>query len=255
MAYITLTDRSVIVTGAGSGVGRAIARAVAAQGAYVVVGDINAETAQETVDMIAQEGGQASAVVGDISASENAAQLVAEAVAHGPLRGVVSNAGVMDNNAGVGEYDEKRFDLIFAINVRGPFQLLKAAMPELKKNGGSIVNIASAAAIRGAAAGVIYTASKHAIVGLTKNTAYRYAKEGVRCNAILPGGVNTNIGKEMAKLNLDPQSMEVFAGLQQASVRIAEPEEIAHTAVYLLADETRNINGALINHDAGWCAG
>lgn len=255
MSFITLSDRSIIITGAGSGMGRAAALIAAREGAHVVVGDVNEEGAKETVSLIEAEGGKATYVIGDIAKNETAVALVEEAKRHGPLRGVVNNAGVMDNFAGAGEMEDTMWAFCFGINVTGPFQLIRAALPELKANGGAIVNVASEAGARGAAAGAAYTASKHALVGLTRNTAYRYGKENVRCNAVLPGGVNTNIGKQMATLNIDQVALGILGVVHGTALRTAEAPEVGHNIVYLLSDEAINVNGVLFASDGGWLAG
>lgn len=253
---LTANDRSVIITGAGSGIGRASALQVAALGAHAVVSDLNAETAGETVRLIEEAGGSASASVGDISDTAVVDAVVAEAAAHGPLRGLVNNAGVMDVFAGAGETDDATWERCLRVNLTAPFLLTRAVLPTmLEAGGGSIVNIASEAGIRGAAAGAAYTASKHGVVGLTRNTAYVYARQGVRTNAVLPGGVATNIMDSIDPSKIDQAGMGAITPVHQTAIRNAEPTELAALVAFLIADESSNVNGAIIPCDGGWSAG
>lgn len=253
---LTAHDRSVIITGAGSGIGRASALQVAALGAHAVVSDLNAETAGETVRLIEEAGGSASASVGDISDPAVVDAVVAEAAAHGPLRGLVNNAGVMDVFAGAGETDDATWERCLRVNLTAPFLLTRAVLPAmLEAGGGSIVNIASEAGIRGAAAGAAYTASKHGVVGLTRNTAYVYARRGVRTNAVLPGGVATNIMDSIDPSKIDQAGMGAITPVHQTAIRNAEPAELAALVAFLIADESSNVNGAIIPSDGGWSAG
>jgi len=255
MALCDLTGKVVVVTGAGSGIGRATAQMVAGQGATVIVADIAEAPANETVQLITDAGGSARAFVGDIGDEETCNALIAEAAKDGRLDGLVNNAGIMDYFAGVGDADTGLYRKVFRVNVDGPFFLSRAAMPYLLESKGSIVNISSAAGIRGAAAGVIYTMSKHAVVGLTRNTAYMYAKQGVRCNAICPGGVATNIGQSMPQDKLNMAGLGAITPIHQSAIRTAEPAELASLVTYLLSDEASNVSGAIIPNDGGWSAG
>lgn len=255
MALFDLTGKVVIITGAGSGIGRATAQMVAGQGATVIVADIAKGPANDTVQLITDAGGSARAFVGDVGDEDTAAALVAEAAKDGRVDGLVNNAGIMDYFAGIAHADTELYRRVFRVNVDGPFFLTRAAMPHLLEAKGSIVNISSAAGIRGGAAGVIYTMSKHAVVGLTRNTAYTYAKLGVRCNAVCPGGVNTNIGRSMPQDKLNMEGLGAITPIHQSATRTAEPEELASLVTYLLSDEASNVSGAIIPNDGGWSAG
>lgn len=168
----------------------------------------------------------------------------------------MNNAGVMDVFAGAGETDDATWERCLRVNLTAPFLLTRAVLPSmLEAGGGSIVNIASEAGIRGAAAGAAYTASKHGVVGLTRNTAYVYARQGVRTNAVLPGGVATNIMDSIDPSKIDQAGMGAITPVHQTAIRNAEPAELAALVAFLIADESSNVNGAIIPSDGGWSAG
>ncbi|MDR7405089.1 MAG: SDR family oxidoreductase, partial [Armatimonadota bacterium] len=156
---------------------------------------------------------------------------------------------------GVGELDDDVWRRVLAVNLDGPMFTMRRAVPRMvQQGGGSIINISSTAGIEGGAAGAAYTASKHALVGLTRNTAWMYALKGVRCNAICPGATRTNIAESMIPERMDPAGSaraQAYAALIPA---ILEPEDIAALALFLASDESRQINGAIIPADAGWTA-
>ena len=252
----TLSDRSIIITGAGSGIGRAIAQEAAEAGAHVIVSDLNHNTANETVELTHQASGNATAVAGDVSSPEVVNQLVAAATSAGPLLGLVNNAGVMDDFAGAAETTDRMWELCMRVNVTAPFMLIRAALPHMLEAGkGSIVNMGSEAGLRGGAAGVAYTSSKHGLVGLTKSTAFQYARQNVRVNAVMPGGVETNILAAMDPAKLNQAGLAAMGPLHQTAIRTAKPGEVSSLTVFLLSDEASNVSGAIIPCDAGWSAG
>ncbi len=174
---------------------------------------------------------------------------------YGRLDVLCNVAGVMDYMQGVGELADDIWRRVLSINLDGPmFTSRKAVQYMLAHGGGSIVNVASTAGIHGGAAGAAYTASKHAVVGLTRNTAWMYATKGIRCNAICPGATKTNIAETMPPERIDPagaQRAQAFAALAPAYL---EPADIAGLALFLASDDSRHINGAIIPADAGWAA-
>lgn len=248
------TGISVIVTGGGSGIGRQVALQVAERGGRVIVADI-ADTAATVAEEIAATGGAAEAVVGDIT-DQAVVDTLVETAGSGDIA-LVNNAGVMDQFAGAADTDDRMWQRCLTINVTAPFQLTRAVLPVMRENGrGAIVNVGSAASIRGAAAGAAYTASKHALAGLTKNTAYTYAKENIRCNLVAPGGVDTNIMSSIDQSTIDPAAgLGVLTPIHQSAVRNARPEETAAAIVFLLSPAASNVNGAIIPVDGGWAAG
>ena len=253
---IDLTGKVAVITGGGSGIGRTTSELFARLGAQVVVSDI-AETANETVASIEAAGGTASALVGDIGDVAVADSIVAAAVErHGRLDVLINNAGIMDRFAGAATTDDDVWRRIMRVNLDGPFFLTRAALRVmLPAGGGSIVNVASAAGLRGAAAGAAYTASKHALVGLTRNTAYTYAKQGIRANAVAPGGVETNVMTPDIQQHMDMEGLGAITPVHQSAQRTAQPIEQANLAAFLASDAASNVNGAIIPNDGGWFAG
>ncbi|AIQ52703.1 SDR family oxidoreductase [Paenibacillus sp. FSL R7-0331] len=249
-----LQDKTAVVTGAASGMGKAIAILFATEGAKVVVSDINEAAAQGTAEEIKAGGGDAIAVKTNVADEADIQTLINTAVStYGTVDILVNNAGIMDNFEPAGDIQDDQWDKIFAVNTTSVMRATRKVLPIfLEKKAGVIINIASAGGLFGARAGAAYTASKHAVVGFTKNTGFMYAKEGIRCNAIAPGGVETNIGSTMTHIN------EFGMGRIQAGLalnpRNGKPEEIAVLALFLASDEASFVNAAVVTADGGWTA-
>jgi NAD(P)-dependent dehydrogenase (short-subunit alcohol dehydrogenase family) len=251
-----LQGKVALITGAASGIGRAMAERFAAEGAHLVASDVNAQRLDELVSVIQASGGTITGSQGDIGDQASAEGLVANAITtYGRLDVLCNNAGIMDYMQGVAELSDEVWRRVLRINLDGPMFTSRKAIPHMiAAGGGSIVNIASTAAIHGGAAGAAYTASKHGLVGLTRNTAWMYAQQGIRCNAICPGGTVTNIAESMPRDRLDPAGAArtgAYAALMPATL---QPTEIADLAAFLASDASRHINGAIIPADAGWTA-
>ncbi|MFB5760696.1 SDR family oxidoreductase [Paenibacillus medicaginis] len=250
-----LEGKAAVVTGAASGMGKEIAELFAREGASVVVSDLNIEGAEAVAAGIKASGGTAIAVKTNVADLNDIHTMIDTAVQEfGTLDILVNNAGVMDNMAPAGEVDDEKWDFIFDVNTKGVMRAIRKAIPIfLEKGTGVIVNTASTGGFSGAHAGVAYTASKHAVVGITKNTAFMYAQKGIRCNAIAPGATATNIASTMSNWNEFGASRTKVT--QGVIPRIGQAEEIAKVALFLASDESSFVNGAVIAADAGWTAG
>ncbi len=249
-----LQGKVAVVTGAASGMGKAIAELYAREGAKVIVADLNLEGAEAVVKEITDNNGVAKAVQVNVAKQEDIDNMIDTAVReYGTLDILVNNAGIMDGFEPVGEISDERWDMIFDVNTKGVMRAMRKAIPLfLEKGKGVIINTASTGGFNGAHAGATYGASKHAVIGLTKNTGYMYAQKGIRCNAIAPGAVETNISASMK--NISPFGMERTKPVQGVIPRIGQPEEIAQVALFLASDESSFINGAVITADGGWTA-
>lgn len=249
-----LEGKVAVVTGAGSGMGREIAVLFAREGAKVVVSDINEQTANETLDLIKADGGSATVAVANVAIEEDVQRLIDTAVqTYGTLDILVNNAGIMDGVTPVHELTDELWERVIAVNTTGPMRTIRKALPIFMEKGkGVIVNVASVGGLHGSRAGAAYTASKHALIGLTRNVGFQYAKLGIRCNAIAPGGVQTNIGLGSAT----PSEFGVDKAMKGIGLnpRFGDPKEIATVALFLASDDASFVNGAVITADAGWTA-
>ncbi|GLO65442.1 MULTISPECIES: glucose 1-dehydrogenase [Oceanobacillus] len=249
-----LQNKVAIVTGAASGMGKAIATLYASEGAKVIVADLNEEGAQSVVEEITNNNGVATAIKVNIAQKEDIDKMIDTAVeTYGTLDILVNNAGIMDGFEAVGDIEDDRWDLIFDINTKGVMRAMRKAIPIfLEKESGVIVNTASTGGLNGAHAGAAYGASKHAVIGLTKNTGYMYANSGIRCNAIAPGGVATNITSSLKGFN--EFGMGRTKAVQGVMPRVGQPEEIAQVALFLASDDASFVNGTVVTADGGWTA-
>lgn len=247
-----LKDKITIVTGASSGMGKEIARLYLAEGAVVYGIDLN----KERLDVAAKEfsNDDFHPLVADISQVEVVESMLEEIIkSAGRIDVLVNNAGIMDDMLPVGEVSDQLWNKVLAVNLNGPMYLTRKAVKQmLEQGGGNIINIASIGGLYGSRAGAAYTVSKHGLIGLTKNTAFMYALKGIRCNAICPGAVATNIGETM-------RSPSQF-GLERAMSGMAtnpktgEAVDIASIALFLASEDSKMINGATLVADSGWTA-
>lgn len=246
-----LSKKVAVVTGAGSGIGRAIALAYAAEGAKVVVSDINEAHGQEVVKEIIQAGGESIFVKADTSSAEDNKALVAATVAHfGRLDIACNNAGIGGPAQPTGAYDTHAWDKVISVNLSGVFYGCRYQLEQMEKNGGgSIVNIASIHGTVAAPNSVAYTAAKHGVVGLTKNIAAEYAQKNIRCNAVGPGYILTPLLEQ----NLDDNARKAIASKAPAN-RLGTPQEIADLVVFLSSYKSSFTNGAYYIADGGYTA-
>lgn len=251
-----LDGKAAVVTGASSGMGRAIALAYAKEGAKVLAVARRAERLAKLVEESKDFPGEIIAYTADISDKEKVEGMVDEAIkVFGKLDILINNAGIMDNMSMIGNASDEMYDKVFNVNVRAPFIAMRKAVNYFETAGGGvIINIASIGGLKGGAAGVTYTASKHAVIGMTKNTGFMYALKNIRCNAICPGAITTEIGTTENMKVLD-QEGAARCGIGMAlNPRFGEAEEVASTAVFLGSDESSFINGQCIIVDGGWSA-
>ncbi|MGW6013713.1 SDR family NAD(P)-dependent oxidoreductase [Streptomyces sp. NPDC055210] len=248
-----LSGKSVVVTGAGSGIGRAAALRFAAEGARVVLADLNADGTKAVAEEISEAGGAAVAVIGDLGDQQVVDRVVATAVdAFGGIDVLVNNAGVMDRMSAAADTADEEWERVLRINLTAPFLLSRAALPHLLASGdAAIVFTASEASLRGSAAGTAYTVSKHGVVGLTKSLAVMYRAKGVRTNAIAPGGTVTGI---QVDVDAEAHGPSVLMGHLGAMGRTATADEQAAAIVFLASDAASNINGVVLPVDNGWSA-
>jgi NAD(P)-dependent dehydrogenase (short-subunit alcohol dehydrogenase family) len=254
-AFMTeqFSGKVALVTGAGSGIGRASAQAFANAGASVVVADVVVAGGEETVQLIKKAGGEASFVQADVSKASEVEALVRHTVeTYGRLDYAHNNAGIEGAAAGTVDHPEDVWDRVIAINLKGVWLCMKYEIPEmLKQGGGAIVNTASVAGLTGSAGSIAYTASKHGVVGLTRATALEYAKQGIRVNAVCPGGVRTAMVERV--IGGDP-TIEAYITALEPMGRLAAPEEVAQAVVWLCSDTSSFVTGVPMPVDGGWTA-
>lgn len=246
------TGKTAIVTGASSGMGHAIALDFAKEGATVIA----VARRKERLEALAKEAegmeGKIIPFAGDITSKELAESMIDFAVKQGgKIDILVNNAGVMDEFKPIDELTDELWDKVMDTNLNGPVMSMRKAVRVMLKQetGGNIINIASIGGVCGARAGVAYTASKHAIVGITKNIAFMYAKRGIRCNVICPGGIETEVMNSQTDIS-ESGMARVMEGLD-ISIAPGKARDISATALFLASEDAKFINGATVVVDGG----
>jgi NAD(P)-dependent dehydrogenase (short-subunit alcohol dehydrogenase family) len=250
----TLQGKAVLITGAGSGIGRAAALACGREGARVAVADVDRKGGEETVRLVKSGGAESFFLHADVTQSAAVAEMVAGVVrTYGRLDCAVNNAGI----AGAAftpatEYSEEVWDRVLAINLKGVWLCMKHEIPQmLKGGGGSIVNTASIAGLIGSRIGVAYTASKHGVVGITRSVAIEYAAQGIRVNAVCPSWIETALTEPYTRAN--PQLNEMMAARLPVA-RLCTADDVANAIVWLCSDASSFVTGHALPVDGGWTA-
>ncbi|MEO2135663.1 SDR family oxidoreductase [Microbacterium sp.] len=240
------TGQTIIVTGAGSGIGRATALRLHREGARVIGADVSAER----LDALRAEASDERmvTVAGDIAEAATIQQIMDAAGL--TVDGLANVAGIMDAFLPPAEVDDETWDRVFRVNLTAPMRLTRAVLPGMiARGGGAIVNVASEASLRASASGVAYTSSKHALAGFTKSVAFFYGPQGIRANAVAPGAVATNIEAPMRSAYAAGRIGPIMQALMTP---VATAEQLASAIVWLLSDQSANINGVILPSDGGW---
>ncbi|HJU20718.1 MAG TPA: glucose 1-dehydrogenase [Stellaceae bacterium] len=250
-----LDGKSVLITGAGGGIGRATALACAREGARLALADVAAEAAAETVAQVNQSGGQAIALAGDVSRDAEVQHIIGNTIAaFGRLDCAFNNAGIAGwqvDAAGkkTAEWSEAAFDRMIAVNLKGVWLCMRHELAQMQaQGGGAIVNTASIAGLVGLPTSSAYVAAKHGVVGLTKTAAIEYAEAGIRVNAVCPGYIKTPMTGEV----MQRRGAAILA--QTPMRRMGEPQEIAEMVVWLCSDRAAFVSGGAYNVDGGYMA-
>jgi len=249
------TGKVALITGGGNGIGRAASVGFARHGAKVVVVDRDGAAAEATAGIIRQNGGEATAVVADVTKSDDVKAYVKAAIdKFGRIDCFFNNAGIEGKLAPTAEYDEAMFDAVIGVNVKGVFLGLRHVLPEMIRQGsGAVVNTASVAGLVGSPGMPAYVASKHAVIGLTKASAGEVARQGIRVNAVCPGPVDTRMIHDLEK-QIDPANPDAVNARYQAALpsgRYSTVEEIANMVLFLCSDLAANTTGGQFVIDGG----
>ena len=242
-----LKDKVAIITGAASGIGRSVAQVFAREGGHLALVDINEAGLNETLASL--PGEKAIAVPGDISRSEDVQRAINQTLGkYGRLTTMAHCHGIsLMEDTRIVEIPEEVFDRTIAVNLRGVFLMCKYGIPALKRSGGgAIVNLASAAALSGGG-GSSYTASKGGVTAISRTIAYQHAADGIRCNSICPGPVDT----PMLQISMKKLGLTTMSSRPGTIPRIAQPEEVAYLVAFLVSDEASFITGATYTIDGG----
>jgi NAD(P)-dependent dehydrogenase (short-subunit alcohol dehydrogenase family) len=250
-----LAGRTVVVTGAGSGIGRAIARRLAGEGATSVCADIDGDAVHATAQQIEADGGSARAAVCDVSDEREVARLMTLATEAGGPHALVSNAGVQ-NEETVLETTPAEWDRIMAVNLRSSFLCARAAIPRMRElGGGSIVNMASVVGYWVEPSLAAYSVSKGALITLTRTIAVDFGPDNIRCNCICPGYIDTGMPQRYFDLQPDPAAARASAARMHSLGRLGTAEEVAAVAAFLVSDESSFCTGQPFIVDGGLSAG
>lgn len=250
-----LEGKSIVVTGASAGMGKAIVERFVKEGANVVAVARRKERLDELAASLTNEKGNIVTFVGDVAKKEdNEAMIDCAISAFGRLDVLVNNAGIMDDMSAIGDVEDDRFDKVLKVNTYGPMYAMRKAVNVFlsQGDGGNIINVASIGAMR-SAAGAAYVASKAALVAMTKNTAFMYIPNKIRCNAIAPGGIASEIATSMGMPNMNGYARTKL--VMATAPEMGSCDQIANAALFLASDESDYVNGDVLVVDGGWIAG
>ncbi|MDQ0675083.1 NAD(P)-dependent dehydrogenase (short-subunit alcohol dehydrogenase family) [Pseudarthrobacter siccitolerans] len=244
-ANARFSGKTVIVSGAGSGIGRATARRIINEGGRVIAVDVASDRLDDLAT--ASPDGSVVTVQADITSAEGRDAILT--AVGGRVDGLANVAGIMDGMTPLHETEDELWQRVFAVNVDGTFALSRAVLPAMLAHGrGAIVNVASEASLRGNAAGTAYTASKHAVVGITKSSAFFYGPSGIRTNAVAPGPTATGIEGRMSS----PFARERLSPFMALIPPVVDADQMAASITWLLSDDSANVNGIILASDGGW---
>lgn len=246
-----LDGRTAVITGGASGIGLASAKKFAAEGATLVLWDRDAESLAIAVKEVQHEGGAAHSVEVDVSSKESVTTATARTLdLAGPPTVLMNNAGVLDDYAPILDTDDALWDKIIGVNLTGVYRVTRALLPSmLEAGGGTIVNTCSIAGLVAGGGGTAYTASKHGVLGLTRQLAFDYGQQGIRVNCICPGAVETGMTKELFAAG-EAAVMDSVNSVPAG--RYAQPEELANLALFLASEDSSFSHGAAFVADGGW---
>jgi len=249
-----LANKSVVVTGASSGMGKAIVELFAQEGASVVAVARRKERLEELAASLKDAPGKVTVYAGDVSKREDCEAMIDLAVKeYGKLDVLINNAGVMDDMAAMANASDEKYEHVMSVNVYGPMAAMRKACQVFlaQGKGGNIVNVSSIGSMH-QAAGPIYCASKAALNAMSRNTAFMYMKDGIRCNVIAPGAIDTEIATAMGRPNVD--GYQRIGGVMAMHPESGKAMDIANTALFLASDDSAYISGAILTVDGGWTA-
>lgn len=249
-----LKDKVVILTGASSGIGEATALRFAEEGAKVIIVARSEDKLNKIVDRASDFPGEVIAIAGDVSKQEDVEKLVNKTIdTYGRIDVLVNNAGVLDNYLSADNMTDEVWDRVFDINVTGPMRLIREVLKHMvKENKGNIINTASVGGLYGGRGGMAYVSSKHALVGMTKHIGFMFQDKGIRCNAVAPGSIATEIGNKVKEPNMDVLN-KLMKGFELYP-ETGEPQQIANVMLFLASDDSSFVNGTTIVADGGWTA-
>lgn len=253
MSHLRFEGKTVVVTGAGGGIGKKVARDFVSEGATVIAIDLQKEGLEELENSVRQFRGCLKSYVSDLTIQCEIEQILDEVKeTYGSIDVLVNCAGIGGHFEPVGELTNELWEKVLAVNLTGTMYAMRRAVQIMlaQQTKGNIVNIASVCGLEGALSGVAYTVSKHGVIALTKNTAYNYMQEGIRCNAIAPGWIDTGMTEE-SPLDSEFGKKRFLDGFGKGRYQLGQPKDVSELVRFVASDEARFINGSVLLIDGG----